>query len=285
MTIFAFEDIPPDLPRPPAAAQRALAISGINMSIAIWQSLNEATRRVLTVAGAGEIVDPNAVRGALRGASFKVQMRHPISDPSTDFIPQDLEDVLGPWRAHVAFRWRSMPALYRFVLAMLAPNPRLLWHAVNEIAHRGRWAGFDTLPPIHGLLARCEVRISTKTFGYLNDLRFHGGRSTVLARVAGVRAARKLSELIDKHAHDATGRVELESGPLFNVGLLFQAHVSTAGGAFSEAGSLLAATTAAVALIDLLRQVDDRVRITAAGISDEPWLFGGVVDSETTIAF
>lgn len=284
MTIFAFEDIPPDLPRPPAAAQRALAISGINMSIAIWQSLSEATRRVITVAGAGEIVDPNAVRGALRGASFKVQMRHPVSDPSIDYIPTELDEVLGEWRAHIAFRWRAMPALHRYILVMLAQNPRLLWRALTELAQRGRWSGSDTLPPIQGLVARCEVRISTKTFSYLNNPRFHGGRATILARVAGVRAARKMHELIDQHAHDAVGPVELESGPLPNVGLLFQGHVSTAAGAFSETASLLAATTAAVALIDLLREVDDRVSITAASLNREPWLFGSV-DNETTIGF
>jgi molybdenum cofactor biosynthesis enzyme len=179
-----------------------------------------------------------------------------------------------------------MPALHRYVLAMLAQNPRLLWHALHELAQRGRWAGSDTLPPIQGLLARCDVRISTKTFAYLENPRFHGGRATLLARVAGVRAARKLHELIDRHAHDMVGPVELESGPLANVGLVFQAHVSTAGGAFSEAASLLAATTAAVALIDLLREVDDRVSITAATLTREPWLFGsGETDNETTIGF
>jgi molybdenum cofactor biosynthesis enzyme len=254
------------------------------MSIAIWQSLNEATRRVLTNAGAGEIVDPNAVRGALRSASFKVQMRHPVTDPSAEQLPKDLEEVLGPWRAHIAYHWRTMPALHRFILTTLAGNPRLLWRAMTEIAQRGRWSGSEALPPIHGLLARCEVRLSTKTFAYLNDPRFHAGRATVLARVAGVRAARKLSELVDQHAHDATGPVELESGPLAGVGLLFQAHVSTADGAFSATGSLLAATTAAVALLDLVREVDDRVSILGAGISDEPWLFGAA-DNEATLAF
>ena len=284
MTLFSFEDMPADLPRPPAAAQRALTISGINMPVAIWLSLSETLRRALMVAGAAEIIDPNAVLGALGGASLKVQMRHPATEPSRDRVPRDLEEALGPWRGLVAHHWRAMPALHRFILATLATNKRLLWRAMTEFAQRGRWSGSEKLPPIHGLLARCVVQISTETFQYLNDPRFHAGRSTVLARVAGVRAARKLSEIVDRHADEVIGPVELESGPLPAVGLLFQAHVSTASGQFSETGSLLAATTAAVALLDLLREADDQGSITAAGISDEPWLFGSA-DNETTLAF
>ena len=228
-------------------------------------------------------MNPNGILGLLRGASLKVQMRHPARDPKPDALPRDLEEVLGPWRTMVAYHWRAMPTLHRFVLATLATNPRLLWRAMTEIAKKDRWTGSEELPPIHGQLARCEVRIPDDSLAYLNDIRFHAGRAEVLARAAGVRVARATPDLIDSHAHIPIGPVELESGPLRRIGLLFQAHVSTADGLFSPTASLLAATTAAVALVDLFREVDDSVAIIGASLSDEPWMFGSA-DNEATLA-
>jgi molybdenum cofactor biosynthesis enzyme len=284
MTIFAFEEVTRDLLNPPIAAQRALAQAGVNMPLSVWRALSFETRQELIQIGGGESVDPNGVRSLLRGISLgKVQMTHPVSDPKTARLPTDLETVLGPWRPLVAYHWPSMRGLHRWVLGALASNPRLLWRAMSEIGHLDRWTGSEVLPPIHGMLARCEVRISTDAYQALGDPRFHAGRAGVLARASGVRAARRLSDVIDAHAEGSVGPVELEWGPHRNVGVLWQAHVSTAQGAFSPTASLLAATTAAVALIDLLREIDGSAQIVGAQISDEPWMFGDE-DSESTLA-
>jgi hypothetical protein len=113
----------------------------------------------------------------------------------------------------------------------------------------------------------------------------HAGRSGVLARASGVRAARRVADVVDTHAETTIGPVELEYGPLRGTGVLWQGHVSTAEGAFSDTASLLAVTTAAVAMIDLLREVDPNACIASATLADEPWLFGREGgDSESTIA-
>jgi molybdenum cofactor biosynthesis enzyme len=155
---------------------------------------------------------------------------------------------------------------------------------MSEIGRIDRWAGSEHLPPIHGLLARCELRISTHAFTHLSDPRFHAGKACVLARAAGVRAARWLGEIVDAHAETAIGPVELEWGPQRGVGVVWQAHVSTAQGAFSPTGSMIAATTAAVAMIDLVRSLDEGAHVTGASVVDEPWMFGQD-DAESTIAF
>lgn len=282
--VFGFEDIGQDLARPPLAAQRALASSGVSMSLPVWRELPLEERQRLAYAGLGEIVDRDAVQAAMRGVALKrVQFMHGTRDPSPNALPGELEYVLGPWKPLVAYQWPTMRALHRFVLKSLAGNPRLLWRAMSEIGRIDRWAGSERLPPIHGVLARCEVRLSTHALTHLTDPRFHAGRAGVLARAAGVRAARWLGDIVDAHAESAVGPVELEWGPLRGVGILWQAHVSTSDGAFSPTGSLLAATTAAVAMIDLARSLDEGAAIVGASISDEPWMYG-FEDSEATLA-
>lgn len=282
--VFGFEEISQDLGRPPLAAQRALSHSGVSMSLPVWRDLPLEARQRLAQAGLGEAIDSQAVQAHLRGPSLKrVQFMHGTRDPSPNQLPNELEWVLGPWKPLVAYHWPTMRGLHRFVLASLAANPRLLWRAMSEIGRYDRWSGFDLLPPIHGVLARCEIRLSTHAFTHLEDPRFHAGKAGVLARAAGVRAARWLSDIVDAHAETAIGPVELEWGPQRGVGVLWQAHVSTAQGAFSPTGSLIAATTAAVAMIDLVRSLDETALITGASISDEPWMFG-YEDNESTIA-
>lgn len=283
--VFGFEELSNDLPRPPVAAQRALGAAGVSMPLAAWKALSPQTRLGLAYAGAADVVDREAVLSLLRGGALgKVQLTHPAAEPSPAAPPRELEKVLGPWQRVVKHHWPSMRGLHRYLLALLVGNPRLLWRALNEVASEGGWHGSEALPPMHGLLARCDVRVSTQWFSVLEDPRFHAGRAGVLARAAGVRAARWMSELLDAHADGVVGPVELEWGPLHGVGVVWQAHVSTVQGVFSPAGSLLAATTAAVALVDLLREIDPAAKIVNAAISDEPWLFGAV-GSESTLAF
>jgi len=283
--VFAFEEISHDLARPPLSAQRALASAGVSMSLPVWRDLPIETRQRLAYAGLAEVVDTQAVQTSLRGAALKrVQFTHGSKDPSPHALPHELEWVLGPWKPLVAYHWPTMRGLHRFVLTKMAGNGRLLWRAMSEIGKIDRWSGSEALPPIHGMVARCEVRLSTHALTHLTDPRFHGGKAGVLSRAAGVRAARWLGDLIDAHSETAVGPVELEWGPLRGVGILWQSHVSTAEGAFSATGSMLAATTAAVAMIDLVRSLDEGAHVVGASITDEPWMFG-FEDSEATLAF
>lgn len=282
--VFGFEEISHDLARPPLAAQRALSSTGVTMTLPVWRELPVEARQRVASAGLADPVDREAVQSALRGAALKhVQFTHATKDPNPNALPHELEWVLGPWKPLVAYQWPTMRGLHRFVLKTLAGNPRLLWRAMSEIGRIDRWTGSETLPAIHGVLGRCEIRLSTHALAHLTDPRFHAGRAGVLSRAAGVRAARWMGDLVDAHSETAVGPVELEWGPLRGVGVLWQAHVSTAQGEFSPTASLLAATTAAVAMIDLVRPLDEGAAIVGASISDEPWMFG-FEDSESTLA-
>ncbi len=280
---YAFEDLDAELSRPPLAAVRALGTQGIVLSQELWLQLAVEAREAIVMAGAADHVDAAQVRAALQGIPFKkLRMVGPVAEPDARAVPSALAEVLGPWLDTVASAWPSRPPLDRFILSLLAGNPRLLWRALGEISTRGRWAGAHLLPTIQGTVARCDVRMGRAAREALEDPTFHDGRAGVLARASGKRAARRVCELIDAEAETAIGPVELEWG-FVGTHVVWQAHASTATGAFSPSASLLAATTAAIATIELVRDADPTARIVSAGTGEEPWLFGGASEEATLV--
>lgn len=280
---YAFEDLDAELSRPPLAATRALGTQGIVLSQELWRMLSVEAREALAMAGADDVVDPARVRAALHGVPFgKLRMVGAVAEPDPRAVPSALAAVLGPWISPVATAWSSLPPLDRFILSLLAGNPRLLWRALAEISTRGRWPGTWSMPTIPSTIARCDLRMGRAAREALDDPTFHSGRAGVLARASGKRAARRLGELIDAEAETAVGPVELEWGVVDKL-VVWQAHASTATGAFSPSASLLAATTAAIAMIELVREADPTARIVSAGTAEEPWLFGGASEEATLV--
>jgi len=136
-----------------------------------------------------------------------------------------------------------------------------------------------------GAIAHCEVHVGNVAIDRILSEEFLDGRSLMLARVAGIRAARRVSETFDLHAESGTGPVELDWTIYRDKELvLWQAHVSTWDGAFFPAASLLSATTAATALLDMIKEDDPSAGLRVADIREEAWRVGseGSRDEEAT---
>ncbi len=101
------------------------------------------------------------------------------------------------------------------------------------------------------------------------------GRALLLARTAGIRAARNGALPLDLHGDTPTGVVEIGSQierRHQDMTVIWQAHVSTVEGAFFPAAALLGATTAATALVSIVAtELSDSASIERARIADEPW--------------
>ncbi|HEX7667806.1 MAG TPA: hypothetical protein VF407_24935, partial [Polyangiaceae bacterium] len=67
--------------------------------------------------------------------------------------------------------------------------------------------------------------------------------------------------------------------------VIWQAHVSSWDGSFFGAASLVAASTAAVALADIVAESDPRVEIEKSRIVEEPWQVGGDQREQPTTLF
>lgn len=285
--IYSFEEIGPDLPRPPLSAIRAMFSAGLMVSPAGWQKMPFETRRALCAAGARAVPDATAVKELLRPVPPTAMKFVGVArDPDREAPPAAILRAVEPIWPMTAHDWQSLTSLDRFVLLTLHGNTLLLGRAVTEIVRAlgrsGLLASFW-----RGDLAHVELRMSAEALEQISSPAFLDGRALLLARTAGVRAARVTPELLDMAAHLPVGPVELDWALRPAEGyVLFQAHASTWEGAFAPAAALLAATTAAVALRDMLRGVDDGASISFASVVAEAWQAGsGLFVDEATIHF
>jgi len=114
-----------------------------------------------------------------------------------------------------------------------------------------------------------------------------GGQALILARTAGVRAARHAHEILDGYAEKYAGPVELDSRIDLQEGAcVFQAHVSTSDGEFFGAASVFAVATAAAALRDAVSSRDPKSTIEHVTLREEAWSVGNAAfgDEATTVA-
>ncbi|MBW2522697.1 MAG: hypothetical protein JRI23_00915 [Deltaproteobacteria bacterium] len=288
--IYEFERLTATLDWPPMAAQRALETAGIRVSQDGWVSLSIDARKAITSMGAADQVDAAEVRQQLTGVSPReIALRQPRAEASSASIPAGVEAALRLTGQPAALFWQGLAPLDRYVLHRLTHNSRLLVQAITEIAVRTRQLQFAVSPrKWTGVVAHCEVRTADDLAQRLWDFDVLEGRALVLARVAGVRAARRAGELLDMHREHTTGSIEIGSELVREPGgakVLWQAHVSTADGAFFPAGSLLAVTTAATAVYDVLTGLlGGQASIEGGRLAHEPWSVGWDDDDATVAA-
>ena len=283
--LYSFEELSDDLPRPPMVALRALLSAGLAPSPRGWASLSVDTRKAIAKHGTAGVVDITAVRELAQQIPPRyLKLVSRSRDPNPDEVPAAVAKALGPARMISDQEWRSLRAVDRAVMASLTANSRLIARAYDELAvsmgkpasiRQARWSG---------AIARCELKVDEAALDIITSGSFLDGRALMLARVAGLRAARRISDTLDLHADSVAGPIELDSLVQYqNDSILWQAHVSTWDGAFCPAGALLAVTTAATALFDMIKDEDPAAHLEGVCVREEAWRVGlGVVEEEAT---
>jgi molybdenum cofactor biosynthesis enzyme len=276
--VYSFEGISSDLPRPPMAALRALLSAGVLVSARGWQEVSPEARGLLAAAGAADVIDDARVAELMKLVPVShVKFVGKRSEPDALTVPPDLAAALGPMRPLTVGEWRGLRPLDRYVLSSLVKNSRLLAKALNEMLPQ---AGGAVTPEgvviaWSGLVARCELRMRREVAQKAMTGDFMGGRAFVLASVAGRRAARRASDLLDQQADSTVGPIEIDWGLRENDDVLYwQAHVSAWDGTFFPAAAMLAASSAAVAMYDMIRPLDQHACLIFAGVREEPWQVG-----------
>ena len=265
------------------AAMRAFLAAGVVLSPRGWLALTIDARRTFLVAGSQPIIDAVGVQAQLRHATVsEVRLVPRVLDPNPNEIPESLVNALGPHGRMTNATWAQLRPVDRYVLATLALNTRLLFRAVTEILP-------DTPSSDQvwkAAVAHVEMTMHPRSVDRLRSPQFLDGRAFMLARVAGVRAARRAQETFDLRSEQAAGTIELDWTPLAEPGsILWQAHVSTWDGGFFAAAALTAANTAAVAIADMIAEDDKTVTIRESRIADEPWLVGSDSREQPTTVF
>ena len=285
--IYAFEEIGPDLDRPPLAARRALLGSGVAVPLDTWQALSLSARQAIAMEGTKDAVSEYVVKNAVSAMLKRVRFMGPVKDPPVDAIPQHVGNALRGVRPLSLPEWQSLRPIDRYTLVALSNNSRLLYRAIEEMTS-GPASSLPAmkLKPWVGMLAHAEIRMSRPAFTSIASGAVQDGKAIVLARVAGVRAARAAHEVLDGYAEKYAGPVELDARlDIERGGYVWQAHVSTVDGEFFAAASLLAAATASIALRDAVGGVDPRATVGDVTLCEEPWSVGsGAFGDEATVA-
>jgi len=285
--IYAFEEIGPDLQRPPLSARRALLASGVAVPLDTWQSLPLQARQAIVAEGEKDAPSDFVVKQAISSVLKRVRFMGGVKDPPFDSIPQPVVDGLRQLRPITLPEWQSLRPLERYTLVAISGNSRLLYRAMEEMT-QGPTSSLTPgkLLPWVGPLAHAEVRMARAVFGEVAAGRVQGGKAIVLARAAGIRAARLAHDVIDGYAEKFAGPVELDARLDAELGgYVWQAHVSTVDGEFFAAASVLAAATAAVALRDAIAASDPSATVGAVAVREAAWSVGsGAFGDEATVA-
>jgi cyclic pyranopterin phosphate synthase len=279
MTVYAFEAIGDSLDFEPLAARRAFAVSGCRLDVQAWRKLAHEGRLEIVRIGSSEKVDVAKVRALAFGVPHAEE--DATSDPDAESVPPLLVRALPAGQMIPDAAWRALTPLDRWALVALASAaPSMLDRALDEIARTpGRSAGPRRLSThltdageVHMVdvtakevttrtaVACARVHMSEETFGRLAQRDTPKGAVLATARIAGIQAAKRTWELIPLcHSLALTSvdvDIDLIGGGIVEVRARCEARDRTG----VEMEAMVAATTAALTIYDMLKGIDRTIR-------------------------
>jgi cyclic pyranopterin phosphate synthase len=261
----------------PLAARRALDHAGRKLSLPGWQSLDLAQRRALVELGSAAMVDVAAVTSVAANASPAASTCESVFDPARETPPPALVEAYAPFGRLSTAVWLALDALDRYALQKVAgrDNSERRSAAYAEIV--GYREVSTHLRPAGGVqmvnvgakavterraLAESRVSMSREAFDLLQRQAVPKGDVLGIARVAGILAAKRTSELIPLcHAVPLTHlSIDLELDALAHaVRIVARVHAEAKTGVEMEA--LVAVSHAALTVYDMLKAVDRGMQI------------------------
>jgi molybdenum cofactor biosynthesis protein MoaC len=280
---FAFEEPNTGLELLPLAARRALDAAGIALSLEAWRALSLDERRALIAAGTAEVVATTGIERLLSRARPAPDRVTPRTDPVD--LPEELTREVPARRLELERAWPALSPLERYALAKLAKSKKadpaeraarleracaeLLRSQPTPLTHLtadGEAHMVDVgLKPatLRRGVARAFVRMQPETLAALIDGRTPKGDVLAVARIAGIQAAKRTPELIPLcHTVHLTGvevALETRTSP---PGVAITATAKAFDRTGVEMEALVAASTAALALYDMLKAIDRGMSIT-----------------------
>jgi molybdenum cofactor biosynthesis protein MoaC len=215
--IYRFEAIDDALDLVPLAARRALDAAAIKISLEAWRCSPLPFRQAITALGAGASVDPVVVHEAIASANVPTTAVSSSAEPSSTSVPAELSAWVG------ALAWAGLTPLDRYALWKVAHGKHpeaVLPSACEEIAPlsthvgaRGEAHMVDVgakAVTSRRAVARAHVSMQPATAARLRGGDVAKGDVLATARIAGIQAAKRTSELIPLCHVIALTRVTIE---------------------------------------------------------------------------
>lgn len=276
--LYAFDEDTEGLELVPLAARRALDHAGLKMSRKGWRSLPLAARRSIVDLGSARTVDVATVARACKPAEPAAERGDVVEDPPAKAPPQVVTQAFGTERPIADAVWAGLSPLDRYVLWKVASKgrPERMAAAYQEIV--GASALSTHLAPGGGVrmvdvaekiatqrtaIAESRVTMGGEAFARLERADAPKGDVLGTARLAGIMAAKRTADLIPLCHPIALTRVavelKLEPGER-------SVHVTATVEAFDRTGvemeALVAASTAALTVYDMLKAFDRSMQIS-----------------------
>ncbi len=275
--LYEFDGISPQLELIPLAARRALDCAGLKLSLGGFRHLDDAARHELVELGSALEVDVQRVQTVCAQAEPQPTVLEPAPEPSAEAPPFELVDVLGSERPIPPNLWPSLTPLDRYVLVKVAlrGKPERIEAAYREIV--GKSAVSTHVSPSGGVrmvsvtgkepsarraLAESWVTMSREAFARLEAPDSPKGDVLSTARLGGILAAKKTADLIPLCHPLSLTHVEVRFEPDASesrVRILAEVEVIDRTGVEMEA--MVAATTAALTIYDMLKSVDRAMQV------------------------
>ncbi len=277
MKLYAFDEVDERLLLLPLAARRVLDQLGLRLSRAGWQSLSAEARRTLTELGEAPAVDLASARALLERATPAAEVGAAAVDPPAEAAPAAVAAVFGEGRPLAPALWAGLSPLDRYALAKVASKgrPERIAAAYAEIV--GASALSTHLSPtgvvrmvdvgakastLRRALAESRVSMGPEAFARLAGASAGKGDVLATARIAGIQAAKRTSDLIPLCHAIAITHVTVEialDAPSHTAHV--QASVETFDRTGVEMEALCAASVAALTVYDMLKAYDRSMEI------------------------
>jgi cyclic pyranopterin phosphate synthase len=277
MKLYRFEDIDATLKLIPLCVRRALDLAGSRLSLSTWHTLELEVRGELAECGSAESVALDRVLGLLARLSPTPARIEAVADPDAARVPLEVSEALGSSAPLASGTWASLTALDRYVLFKLATGGKVerLRAAYPEIvgqsgvsSHLGPQGGVRMVSTSkkaiseRRALAESAVTLGDTAFKALVGNTAPKGDVLGAARLAGIMAAKKTSELIPLCHPIALSQCEISLEPdeaTRQVRILAAVTAMDRTGVEMEA--TVAASVAGLTVYDMLKGLDRRIEL------------------------
>ncbi len=273
--LYSFDGVDGALDLLPLAARRALDATGLKLSLEGWRALPFETRRALVEAGSAPVVDGARVTDLL--FEDQVTQLEAAPEPAGSTPPKELAAAFGPSRPISPALWQALSPLDRYALHKVATrgNPERLKAAYLEIV--GHSALSTHLAPAGGArmvdvsqkvasqrqaIAETRVTMNADAFARVKNATVPKGDVLATARLAGIMAAKRTSDLIPLCHPLSLTKVEVvleldDASSAITVRATVEAFDRTG----VEMEALTAVSVAALTVYDMLKGIDRGMEI------------------------
>lgn len=275
--LYGFDGIDYRLSLMPLAARRALDVGGLHLSLEGFLSLAHAERVLLTAAGSEAVIDVARVHEIVRPAVPPAHAQAPLEEPPAESVPAEVSALLDSERPLTAAVWSALSPLDRYVLWKVCLRARENPSKISRVeqAYReivGRSALSSHLRPEGGVrmvdvghkpstrrraIAETHIELGQEAFQRLDRADSPKGDVLGTARLAGIMAAKKTSDLIPLCHPLPLSHVDIAvEKDTEGSSLRLLCSVETVAPTGVEMEALVGASVAALTIYDMLKSID-----------------------------